>query len=123
MILFFRKLVIHKTNNTTVQFFRSILVGGLSFLVDFKILWMCTDRFYIYYLISAVIAFVFGLVTAYLLSVYWVFKERLLNDQLHEFIFFTVLGIIALLLNEILLWLFTDIFQIYYLVSKVLLTI
>lgn len=111
-----------KTNNTLVQLFRYTFVGGFAFLVDFGTLYILTEYFHIHYLLSAAIAFIFGLIINYLLSVKWVFNNRAMENRWWEFLLFAIIGLVGLGLNELFLWILTDIFLIYYLVSKIITT-
>lgn len=114
-----RKLLKDNTDKTHVQMFRYLLVGGTSFIVDFLSLFILTDFFGIYYLISAAIAFILGLIANYFLSVSWVFNKRKLENRHIEFGIFATIGIIGLGFNEIFIWFFTQDLQIYYLISKI----
>lgn len=111
-----------KTNNTFLQLFRYTFVGGFAFLVDFGTLFTLTEFLKIHYLVSAGIAFIFGLIVNYFLSVKWVFNNRVMDNRLLEFMLFTLIGFVGLLLNELFLWILTDIFLIYYLLSKIVTT-
>lgn len=112
-----------KTNSTLLQLFRYTFVGGLAFLVDFGTLYILTEYFKIYYLVSAGIAFIFGLTINYFLSVKWVFNSRAMENRMLEFLLFALIGLIGLGLNELFLWILTDILLIYYLLSKIITTI
>lgn len=107
-----------KTNNYFLQLFRYTFVGGFAFMVDFGTLYILTDYLKIYYLISAGIAFILGLIVNYLLSIKWVFNVRVVENHMLEFLIFSLIGLVGLGLTEFFLWLFTDILLIYYLVSK-----
>jgi putative flippase GtrA len=115
-----RKLLKDQTDKTIIQFVRYIFVGGAAFIVDFTSLFILTDFFGIYYLISAAIAFILGLLANYILSVKWVFNRRALENKTFEFGIFAVIGIIGLGLNEVIIWGFTSNLQIYYLYSKII---
>lgn len=115
-----KKLMKDQTDRTMIQLFRYFFVGGAAFLVDFTTLFVLTDFFDIYYLISAAIAFILGLLANYILSVNWVFNRRTVENRKFEFGIFTVIGIVGLGLNEIVIWVFTDNFQMYYLYSKII---
>jgi len=112
-----------KTNNTLLQLFRYTFVGGFAFLVDFGTLFFLTEFFHIHYLVSAGIAFIFGLTINYFLSVLWVFSSRTMESRLLEFFLFALIGLIGLGLTELFLWILTDILLIYYLLSKIITTI
>jgi putative flippase GtrA len=121
-IEYLKSLFKGKTNNPFLQLFRYTFVGGLAFLVDFGLLILMTEYFHIYYLLSAGIAFVFGLIVNYYLSINWVFNSRVVENKLFEFLVFTLIGIVGLGLNELFLWLLTDKLLLYYIFSKVITT-
>jgi putative flippase GtrA len=112
-----------KTDNLFVQIFRYTFVGGVAFIVDFSLLYLLTDLFKIHYLVSAGISFIFGLLVNYLLSILWVFNSRKIKNVLNEFIFFTLIGLFGLGITEVLLWMLTDLFALYYLYSKIITTV
>jgi len=114
-----QKLLKDQTDKTKIQMFRYLFVGGASFIIDFLSLFILTDFFGIYYLISAAIAFILGLIANYLLSISWVFNKRKLKNRQFEFGVFAVIGIVGLGFNEAFIWFFTQDLQIYYLVSKI----
>jgi putative flippase GtrA len=112
-----------KTDSTLLQLFRYTFVGGFAFLIDFGTLFILTEYVHIHYLISAGIAFIFGLTVNYFLSVKWVFNSRAMENRWLEFFLFAVIGIVGLGLNELFLWILTDMLMIYYLLSKIITTI
>jgi len=114
-----RKLLEDNTDKTHIQMFRYLFVGGAAFIVDFLSLFILTDFFGIYYLISAAIAFILGLIVNYLLSISWVFNKRKLKNRHLEFGMFVIIGIMGLGFNEVFIWFFTQDLQIYYLISKI----
>jgi putative flippase GtrA len=113
-------LLKQSTNKISIQFFRYIFVGGIAFLVDFGSLYLLTEYFGIFYLLSAAIAFILGLVANYLLSVKWVFNKHTLDNKFHEFGIFALVGIVGLLLNEMIIWFFTSNVHLYYIYSKLI---
>lgn len=123
MNLLLNKLFKDETDNLFLQFFRYGFVGGFSFLVDFFLLYFFSDFCGIYYLISAVLSFIISLIVNYILSIYWVFNKNKLNNKVLEFNLFALIGIVGLVFTEILLYLFTDVLGMYYLVSKIFSTI
>ena len=118
-----RKLFININNNTFIQFFRYLFVGGFAFLIDSGLLYILTEYAHLHYLFSATFGFIFGLVINYLLSKIWVFSSNTIKKQWVEFIVFSLIGIVGLGLNNLFLWIFTDYCSIHYMLSKVLTTI
>lgn len=100
------------------QFAQYVLVGGLAFVVDFTALFVLTDYFGLHYLVSASLAFLLGLITNYLLCIAWIFDYRVLKNQAHEFALFSLIGVAGLLLNNLLMFLLTDLLDVHYLLSK-----
>ena len=114
------KLFKEKTDNILLQFFRYIFVGGTAFVVDFFFLYFFSDICGIYYLISAVFSFIISVLVNYIMSTKWVFNQDNINNKVLEFNLFILISVIGLGFTEILLYLFTDIFGLYYLISKVI---
>ena len=110
------------TNNTLLQLFRYTFVGGFAFLVDFGTLFALTEYLHIHYLVSAGISFVLGLIVNYFMSVKWVFNNSGMKNKFVEFMFFALIGLVGLGLNELFLWVLTDLLLIYYLLSKIITT-
>lgn len=100
------------------QFAQYVCVGGLAFGVDIAALFLLTEKVGFHYISSASIAFVLGLATNYILCVAVVFDYRALQNRAHEFVIFSLIGVAGLLLNNLLIFLFTEFFGFYYLVSK-----
>ena len=99
------------------------IVGGIAFLIDFFVLYFCTDILNIHYLISSIISFTVSVIFNYILSVKWVFNVNNDNSKKKNFIVFIVLSIIGLLINELIMYIMVDKFQIYYMLSKIVSTI
>ena len=103
-----KRIFTEPTNHLATQFFRYLLVGGAAFGVDFLTLYglILLPFFQKYYNLAVVIAFIFGLATNYLLSIRWVFNKRKIENKPAEFLYFTVIGIIGLLINIAIINLF-----------------
>ena len=70
-------LLTEPTEDSFVQFFRYIFVGGASFITDYLLFHLITEAG-IYYLVSGVISFVAGLCVNYGLSKLLVFSKKTL---------------------------------------------
>jgi putative flippase GtrA len=116
-LLSINKLII-KTKNVYGQFIRYLFVGGLAFLCDFSLLFLITHFLHVHYLLSAMISFIVGLIVNYYLSSIWVFDQRRVKNLSVEFLIFSLIGLVGLGLNEIFMYLLTDVVSINYLLSK-----
>ncbi len=118
------KLFLRQTDSLFIQFFRYFFVGGLAFVVDFGLLYFLTEFVGFYYLFSATISFTAGLCVNYIISIKWVFSQNKgLKNKKIEFLIFSFIGIVGLLLNAIFIWFFTEKLLFYYMISKVLSTV
>lgn len=109
--------------NLIKQIMRFGVVGVISFLVDYGILYVLTEKANIYYLLSAGISFTVSVVINYLLSMSWVFKSnKKKRGKKEEFIIFIVLSLGGLLLNQVMMYVFVDYMNVYYLLAKIVAT-
>lgn len=117
------KLFVERTDNIFIQMFRYVFVGGTAFVVDFFFLYFFSDICGIYYLISGVLSFIISVLVNYWMSTKWVFNQDNIENKVVEFNLFLAISALGLVFTEILLWLFTDVFGLYYLISKVIASI
>lgn len=115
----FQKLFYGTTDKLLVQFVRYFFVGGFAFVVDFGLLYILTEYAGLHYLLSATLSFISGLLVNYIISCIWVFSNSKFKNRLVEFLFFAAIGVVGLLLNDALIWLFTDCIGTHYMFSKI----
>ena len=109
-----KQFLLHK-----LEILRFSIVGFLSFIVDFGLLYGLTEFVGIYYLTSAGISFSVAVVFNYILSILWVFDTRKITSWKHEFLIFFIISIIGLSLNQLTMLFFTEYIHLHYTVSKV----
>ena len=114
------KLFKDSTDSILIQLFRYIFVGGTAFIVDFFFLYFFCDICGIYYLISAVLSFIISVLVNYIMSTKWVFNQDNIENKVLEFNLFILISTVGLVFTEILLYFFTDICGLYYLISKII---
>lgn len=112
------RLFREKTTNIFIQFFRYIFVGGFAF---WRRIYFVVMRKRMNYMIAAAIAFVVGLAVNYALSIWFVFSESSkVKNKVKEFVVYGIIGLIGLLITEGIMYLFTDVFGLYFLISKII---
>lgn len=116
----FRRLFVLPTDNLLLQLMRYTFVGGVAFVVDFALLYILTEYCHFYYIASATISFIAGLLVNYIISILWVFRGFGSVNRFQEFLFFALIGVIGLGINAGLLWVITDCFGVYYMLSKLI---
>ena len=129
----FKKLFKTKTDNTIIQFFRYVFVGGFAAVVNIGMLYVFTDVFNIYYVVSNILSFTLGLIVNYILrkkfvlekdfpNIKFVFQDEVSINKSKEFVIYAIIGVIGLGLDTFFIWLFTEVVALYYMGSKILST-
>lgn len=95
-----------KTDRIFVQLFRYFFSGGIAFLIDKSLFALCRYCLDFNVYVATSIGFVVGLVVTYLLSIFWIFDKRRLDSKRNEFLIFTTIGIVGLLLMNVFVWIF-----------------
>jgi putative flippase GtrA len=103
-----------------IQFFKFAVVGGINTLINMGVLFIFTEYFKIYYLISAIFAFMVAVTNSFILNKIWTFKEDIKERVAKKYSKFFIISIIALLVNLFFLFLLTDVFKLYYLISQII---
>jgi len=116
----FFTLFVHPTSHGGIQFLRYGGVAAIAFVFDFGGLWLFTDKLHMFYVLSATTSFAISVVVNYVLSTLWVFAQRDKRERKVEMLLFVGICLVALGLNDLFIWLFTSIFGIYYLYSKLI---
>ena len=102
------------------QVMKFVIVGGLSFVLDFIIYYVLKNYFSVYYLIAGFFSFTLSLIFNYLMSMKFVFKSKDDLKKTHEFIIFVTLSVMGLGLNLLCLFILVDIYKMNDLIAKIL---
>ena len=120
----YKKLLFDKPHHSGVQLLRSFYIGILATFLDIFLLFFLKEYLHFYYLLSAGISYIVGMIANYLLSNKWAFDYRLLEKRKFlEFSIFFAITLAGLVFLEIIMWVFTSLFGLYYLLSKVIATL
>ena len=105
--------------NLIKQLFRFGIVGGIAFLIDYSLLFICTEYLGIYYLISSFISFTVSTDFNYIASVRWVFDVDQKKSQRRNFALFIVFSVIGLGINQCIMWFGVEKLDLYYMLVKI----
>ncbi|MEN9921331.1 MAG: hypothetical protein RLZZ517_309 [Candidatus Parcubacteria bacterium] len=94
-------------------------VGALSALIDLVFLYIGVDVLHVPLLISATVSFSFASINGYFLNQKLTFKKQG-SASFFQYFKYLFVSVIGLLFTLILLHIFTNIFNIYYLISKMI---
>jgi dolichol-phosphate mannosyltransferase len=103
-----------------IQFFKFALIGVLNTIINLFVLYIFTEFFHIYYLISAVFAFLFAVTNSFIFNKIWTFKEKISYNAYNKYFKFILISVVALIVNLVILYSFTEFLHIYYLVSQMM---
>lgn len=98
------------------------LVGIVATAIEYVLLIIFKEIFNIDVLIGSGIAFTISLLFNYYLSIKYVFVDKKDMSKAKEMSGFFVTAIIGLVINQLVMFLLTDVITLYYLVSKVIAT-
>ena len=101
------------------QIIRFGVVGVICTIIDFGVMIFLREVAGVYYLFASGISFAVSVVVNYLLSMKFVFHGKKDSSKTREFIFFVVLSVIGLGLNQVIMWAAVDGMNISYILSKV----
>lgn len=104
--------------NLIIQIIKFSIVGVIATIIDFSVLMLLKEVVHLDVLVASALSFCVSVVANYILSMLFVFKGGK-NGKIKEFIIFVVLSVGGLLLNQLLMWLGTEILAVYYLWVKV----
>lgn len=102
-----------------LEMIRFIIVGAITFLVDYGLLYVCTEYIGLYYMYSTAIAFIAAVIFNYWLCVIYVFTN-VQRQTSKQAILFVGSSVVGLGLNQICMWFFVEIFGIYYMLAKII---
>ena len=97
------KLFVGDTENTLIQFFRYVFVGGFATVVDWGVSFLLF-RFVFgeqkeFGWVANSLSFVAGLIVNYVISTFWIFKNSNVKNKFVEFLSFAAIGAVGLLLT------------------------
>ena len=106
-----------------IQIFKFVLVGVIATIIDFWFLYLFRDICNFSLMISNTLSFSISVIYNYIASKKFVFEVDKNKDSKKTFSIFVIFSIIGLGINNVLVYIFTNTFKIYYLISKVIATI
>ncbi|MDO8451806.1 MAG: GtrA family protein [bacterium] len=102
---------------------RFAVVGSLSIAVYYALLWGLTEFAGVWYIASAIVAFIGYYFVNFLSQKYWTFKNKdrkTLNRQLVQY---TLMAVANWVINTVLLYVLVEYLHLFYLLAQAILTV
>jgi len=106
--------------NVVKEFVKFGVVGGIGTFVNIAVLYLLTEKAGVYYMVSAIFSFIVAMTNNFILNKIWTFRENIKFKIGKKYLQFGLVSISALLVNLLFLYIFTEFFGVYYLISQVL---
>lgn len=103
-----------------LQIFKFVIVGGLSFVLDFILYYIFTRFLSINEMTSQVMSFSISLIFNYMMSMRYVFVSKDSLKKHHEFMIFVTLSVLGAGLNWLLFYLMVYVLSINDLITKII---
>lgn len=100
-----------------LELFRFCLVGGLSLIVDYAVLYGLVEFADVHYLYASATSFVVSVIFNYWLCVKYVFKGAK-HQTPRQAALFIGSSVVGLGLNQLCMWIFVDLINLHYLIAK-----
>ncbi|MCD6591148.1 MAG: glycosyltransferase [Candidatus Aenigmarchaeota archaeon] len=96
------------------------LVGLAGLVINEFLLFMLTDIFHIYYVISSIVSVEISIISNFIFHELWTFADRQRGSFAQRFLLYNIFSLSGLLVNVGLLFFFTEFFGFFYLISNIL---
>jgi putative flippase GtrA len=101
-------------------YIKYLIAGGTASFVNLALLFCFTHYIGFHYLVSATLAFIVAFFVSFYLQKFWTFRDNSRNEISKQGGKYLVTGLINLAINSVLMYVFVDIFHIWYMYSQVL---
>lgn len=99
-----KNLIGYFTQHVIIRF---IIAGGTSAAIDLALLYLLNSVFGMYYLTSAILAFLVAFCISFVLHKFWTFKSH--KEETHrQVVLYFAASLFSLLLNTFLMYIFVD---------------
>jgi len=99
---------------------RYLISGCTAAVANLSSMYLFTDIFGFWYMYSAVLAFSVAFFVSFLLQKYWTFKEISVKKVHTQISLYLLVGILNLVCNALLLYVFVDILHMWYMTGQFL---
>jgi len=106
-------------NSFIKQLFKFAFVGAIGTIVNLSILYILTEFFHVYYILSEMIAFSAASLNNYILDKIWTFKEEIREKIINKYFRFLIISLVALVVNISILFILVEFYEIWYIFAEI----
>lgn len=96
--------------------------GGVGLVARFITLYLLTEYLGVWYLLSAIIAYLLNNLVNFTIQKFWTFKDNDLTKLRKEIVSYVQMMALFFVCNTAFLYIFVEYFQIHYLIAQLILT-
>lgn len=108
---------------TQAKIFRFLVSGGISAGVDLILLYVLTDIFGVWYLVSTIVAFILAFFVSFGLQKFWTFRDHSREGMSTQAGTYFLIAACNLALNTFLVYVFVDYLNFHYLLAQIVASI
>lgn len=113
------KVIKHRFIVKYKQFLKYCIGGGIAFIIDIGLLYVFTEFFGLWYILSATLSFCVAAIFNYLFQKFVTFKSES-KKYFKQFVMFVLIALIGLGINNSILYLLVESFGVWYILAKAL---
>jgi len=102
----------------TKEFIKFALVGVVNTLINLAVLYILTEFFSVYYILSSFLAFLVAVTNSFILNTLWTFKSDIKNKTATKYSKFFIVSVVTALFNILFLYVFTEFVGLWYMLSQ-----
>jgi putative flippase GtrA len=106
----------------SLEFIKFAIVGVVNTIIHMTILYILTEYFGVYYILASLIGFLVAVTNSFILNTIWTFNKDIREKAGVRYSKFFITSIIAAGVNMGLLYLITEYFGIWYMLSQIIAT-
>jgi putative flippase GtrA len=107
-------------NHRYARTLRFLIAGGTAAATDLGLLYVMTDLFHIWYLLSAVLAFGIAFGVSFTLQKFWTFNDRSVDGIHAQLGMYLTIALIGLGLNTLSMFALVDHFGLHYIAAQII---
>jgi putative flippase GtrA len=109
------KAIIQKNN----IFLKYLLAGGTAAAVDLSLVYIFTDFFHVWYLVSATLSYLIAFFVSFCLQKFWTFSDKSRDGIYNQLSLYLVLNIFNIFMNAVFMYILVDSAHVWYIYAKI----